>query len=145
MAVWLYRYHKHRVFAGLANGTVAVFDPQQPSAGHTHLIHVSSAPITSCVSLGDQLLVSSEARLYAINPATMEARVSVLPLPFSLPSLSPASLPTHSPLHTLSSPPHSLPLSLSPASTVTARGPADPVCGGCWLGERGEGVGECER
>ena len=71
-----FRYHRHRVYAGLADGTVAVFDPRHPAAGHTHLINVSSAPIVSCISLGGQLLVASQSSLYVINATHMEAKVS---------------------------------------------------------------------
>lgn len=72
----LSRYHRHKVFAGLADGRLAVFDPQHPATGHTHFINISSAPIVSCVSLGRRLLVASQSTLYLVNTASMDASVS---------------------------------------------------------------------
>ena len=70
------RYYKQRVYVGLGDGTIAVFDPQHPTTGHTHLIRVSSAPIVACISSGGRLLVASLSSLYYINTVTMEATVS---------------------------------------------------------------------
>ena len=64
------------MFAGLGDGMVAVFDPVNPAAGHTHLIRVSSAPILTCRSVGNQLLVASQTELSFIDMTTMEAKVS---------------------------------------------------------------------
>ena len=72
------RYHRRKVFAGLADGKVAVFDPQNPSGGHTHLIRLDSTPIVACRSLGRRLMVASQSRVFLINTATMEATVSPL-------------------------------------------------------------------
>lgn len=77
---------------GLANGTLAVFDPQHPTAGHTHLINISSAPIISCTSLGTQLLVASQSTLYSINTATMDATVSTPHITTQVVLMSPLSL-----------------------------------------------------
>lgn len=63
------------MFAGLADGSLAVIDPLNPSRGHTHLIRVDSTPIMGCLSLKGQLLVASQSSLFLVNTETMEATV----------------------------------------------------------------------
>ena len=64
------------MYAGLGDGTVAVFNPCNASNGHTHLILVCSSPILSCVSVGGRLFASSRNTLYQLTPGKAEVKVS---------------------------------------------------------------------
>ena len=64
------------MFAGLGNGKLAVFNPHNPSAGHTHLISISHTPILTCVSVGGRLLASSEGTLFRVDPHSLQSSVS---------------------------------------------------------------------
>ena len=72
---FLHRYYNNGVYVGLGNGSLAVLDPQDPTAGPSHIIPVGVAPVLSSIIVDDQLWVSCGGSLYQLESPAKTVKV----------------------------------------------------------------------